>query len=719
MLERRHAHAAVALSATQVLACGGFDPDADPTVGPSSTCEHFDLQQRKWLPGLPGLPEATMPSGRMLSSMTRLGEPEAPWSVLVAGGMFLGSPVPGHLIGDVEGWEEVTEPEVSRRFHTASLLSDGSVLLVGGKGEAGALATQVQRRHADGTWTTAGEQARYLHTATVLPSGDVVVVGGFDENGAALSDVQLYSMQENEWKTLAPLPVARGYHTATLLPDQSLLIVGGTASFDLQEPIESAGRYHVAEQRWEDANPDGDLVPRVRHRAALLHGCEGPRRDEGACAYAVVAGGLVFEPSEDSFEITASVQVYDPRTNSWSDLLPLTVPRDGFELTPVGDRTLLASGGSEVADVRSADLLEPLGLGEACGAGNECVSGACVDGTCCNTSCSGPCRTCANDTGECVELDGAPAEGREGCGEYACAAGECRTDCTDDAHCALGHYCAGGACVPRAGQGASCATSRECADGLFCADGVCCDAPCEGQCEACDAKGTCRAVRGQPVGGRPPCDASGHEDCRAECDGISRVECVYPGAARACGRASCEDGVETHVGTCDGTGQCEQATLSCEGYACSGNVCRRSCANDTDCTDAHHCDEGRCVPNCGGDDDCDPGESCYQGRCVAPRCSPDLRVVLKADGTEEDCHEYVCNWRTQQCLTRCETNWDCAPGYYCSASAKCLESPLFDGSLGGCSVGPPGRVGAQRSVALLGLVIAAGAGLLRSRRRRV
>ena len=67
--------------------------------------------------------------------------------------------------------------------------------------------------------------ARYGHTATLLPDGRVLVVGGYNAN--SLTSAELYNPALNSWSAAENLTVARNYHTATLLPNGRVLVAGG------------------------------------------------------------------------------------------------------------------------------------------------------------------------------------------------------------------------------------------------------------------------------------------------------------------------------------------------------------------------------------------------------------------------------------------------------------------------------------------------------------
>jgi hypothetical protein len=72
---------------------------------------------------------------------------------------------------------------------------------------------------------------RYKHTATLLPDGRVVVIGG--HSGAfRLNSVEIFDPDTDSWRLLPTGSAAdRHNHTAILLADGKILIIGGDANF--------------------------------------------------------------------------------------------------------------------------------------------------------------------------------------------------------------------------------------------------------------------------------------------------------------------------------------------------------------------------------------------------------------------------------------------------------------------------------------------------------
>src|SRR5262249_12668582 len=116
----------------------------------------------------------------------------------------------------------------------------------------------------------------------------------------------------------------------------------------------------------------------------------------------------------------------------------------------------------------------------------ECTTGACANGYCCDRSCNGSCEVCNTNPGTCTLL-AAGSPGAPSCAPYLCtgAGGACPSACGGDGDCISTAFCEGGVCKVKGNLGDTCSGATRCLSG-FCADGVCCNVACSGQCEACD-----------------------------------------------------------------------------------------------------------------------------------------------------------------------------------------------------------------------------------------
>ncbi len=372
--------------------------------------------------------------------------------------------------------------------------------------------------------------------------------------------------------------------------------------------------------------------------------------------------------------------------------------------------------------------------GAACTAADQCQSGACVDGVCCNTACAGTCQACVQSAtgqpnGTCgpvndgkdvhADCPGASCTGTtltsnvcdgtgkcrpstSSCAPYACdASGSiCAKACKVDGDCGATGYCAAdGTCVGKKARAATCADARECGSG-YCADGVCCDQACTGQCQACgepSSAGTCIAVKGKPRTPRTDCAGSG-TTCGGQCDGTNIAACAYATADQSCGTGC----VDARHQACDGAGSCLSASVCPGNLACDGATkCKTACATSADCVSGYTCD--------GADHKC---------KAISATCSADGTSSIPADASQppKPCGAYRCNPSSGDCFPSCTSTDDCAAGSSCSGGV-CQSAPVDTNASGGCSVdATPGGAGAK--LGSLGWLGALGLAAAVARRRR-
>ncbi|MFP2905126.1 Ig-like domain-containing protein [Pyxidicoccus sp. 3LFB2] len=151
-----------------------------------------------------------------------------------------------------ETWTSTGSLATARVGHAGTVLTDGRVLVVGGRNGAGTFLASAERYDpGSGTWSSAGNMSvvRDRTTATLLLSGDVLVAGGRqDMSDNQHGTLELYVPATHSWTTLpVRLATPRFGHTATLLPSGKVLLQGGTSGSYLQSPTTSA----------EYFNPDG------------------------------------------------------------------------------------------------------------------------------------------------------------------------------------------------------------------------------------------------------------------------------------------------------------------------------------------------------------------------------------------------------------------------------------------------------------------------------
>ena len=122
-------------------------------------------------------------------------------------------------------------PQGSRAWHSATLLADGTVLLLGGRNGTALVETPEVFDPATGVFTlvpVVGAVPRAQQTATLLIDGRVLVAGGTNGGSVALP-TQIWDLEAHTATTVGAGGVGRIGHTATLMGDGRVRLTGGDA----------------------------------------------------------------------------------------------------------------------------------------------------------------------------------------------------------------------------------------------------------------------------------------------------------------------------------------------------------------------------------------------------------------------------------------------------------------------------------------------------------
>jgi hypothetical protein len=238
---------------------------------------------------------------------------------------------------------------VARARHTLTRFSDGYVLAVGGYDHTStALSSAELYNPHTNSWTllaSAMASTRFAHTATLLPGDKVFIAGGkainwFTSSLATTNVFQYNSVSHTGSFVAGPLMNgARSEHVAAALLDGRVLLTGG---WDAPDNF-AAELYHPASN---SISVVGAMQQnRAMHSATVL---ECP--DGGSCYYdgwVVIAGGRRYVGGNPSAAMT--VEVFDPRSNSFSSYGQLPSGRTGHQAVQLANGHVLLAGGEDPA----------------------------------------------------------------------------------------------------------------------------------------------------------------------------------------------------------------------------------------------------------------------------------------------------------------------------------------------------------------------------------
>ena len=228
--EQRFGHTATLLENGKVLVAGGsaFTYGDNGDV-PAGTAELYDPESGTW--SFTGNFSSEDSSTTLLQNGKVLVLTWGGWSQLydpdtrtLSSGGYLGGNGPLRNIGF---------------RHTATLLPDGKVLIVGGSIVGGETSSAHLYDPDTGSLSSTGNlnRARSSHTATLLPDGKVLVAGGDGlrvfggiTRRDSLDTSELYDPDTGKWSFTSNLNTPRDQHTVSLLHDGRALLVGGGLS---------------------------------------------------------------------------------------------------------------------------------------------------------------------------------------------------------------------------------------------------------------------------------------------------------------------------------------------------------------------------------------------------------------------------------------------------------------------------------------------------------
>lgn len=203
-----------------------------------------------------------------------------------------------------------TAPEAAPG-QSRTLLPDGRWLFVGGAANNTAIFTKADARAAEQKAADLSAQLRYprsAHTATILPDGTVLILGGVDGKGETVAAAEIFDPLTGEITVVNDSGLTpRAHHSATLLTDGHVLVTGGVSSAGTS--LQEAELWDPDSQRVEPLS-HALLTPRAHHSSALL--ADGK--------------GLIWGGRDGDDRVLASGEIYDPASTVFGEVGPNDAP---------------------------------------------------------------------------------------------------------------------------------------------------------------------------------------------------------------------------------------------------------------------------------------------------------------------------------------------------------------------------------------------------------
>lgn len=225
-----------------------------------------------------------------------------------------------------------------KRFqHTATLFGDGKVLVAGGSSGQGYHKSTEVYDPATSAWTSISSMnvARYSHRATLLNDGKVMVTGGY--GGFYHASAEVWDPSQYSWTYRASMSTARSSHSATRLADGKVLVIGG---YNGSVNLASAELYNPADNTWV-------------MKASM------PTAQRGHSAVRLSNGKVLVVGGIDMAGVPVAPALYDPATNQWSSGGTMASLRSSPSVDLLSGKVVVAGGVSGGALVSSIEVYDP------------------------------------------------------------------------------------------------------------------------------------------------------------------------------------------------------------------------------------------------------------------------------------------------------------------------------------------------------------------------
>lgn len=190
------------------------------------------------------------------------------------------------------------------------------------------------------------------HTASAVFEGKIYVAGGFLDNKVPTDKLFVYDPARDRWNELKSIPSPIGAALNAEFIDGILYVVGGLNSSHI--PVNTNYAYDPKTNSWSTKSP---MLTARQHLATAV--VDGKLYAMGG---RFLGNGIISEDIQDTHTNFNRVEMYDPKTDTWTIRHPMEVKRSGFTATAAADGNIYVFGGQGIDgnDINSVERYDPI-----------------------------------------------------------------------------------------------------------------------------------------------------------------------------------------------------------------------------------------------------------------------------------------------------------------------------------------------------------------------
>ena len=246
---------------------------------------------------------------------------------------------------ETDTWRVETDALMIPRSHATAAVFDSKLFVIGGQDRAGSPVASVEVFDIrDGHCSYINNfrlpflEGKRKNYAVVPREDKIYFIGGEDETSTHLKSFDVFLLDKNDNRPLAPMSEGRSHCSAVLYND-GIVVMGGCGPMEGDPPrpssLASVEKYCFETGEWSSL--PAMTRPRDSHCATV---CDGKIYAVGGSV-----SGLTNKEDEEESRNTNTIEVYDAEKNSWSVHDELSIARWNSSAVTLKRKNVLLIGG--------------------------------------------------------------------------------------------------------------------------------------------------------------------------------------------------------------------------------------------------------------------------------------------------------------------------------------------------------------------------------------